>query len=73
MKKRLGLALILVLGSFSTFAADDGDPRVWLSDMNRAFTDLSYDGIFSYFSGNDMASLRIVHMVVGGEQRERSI
>ncbi|TDJ36503.1 MAG: hypothetical protein E2O61_07155 [Gammaproteobacteria bacterium] len=71
--KRFGLALILVLGSFGTFAADDGDPRVWLSDMSRAFTDLSYDGIFSYFSGNDMASLRIVHMVVDGEQRERLV
>ncbi len=71
--KRLGLALILLLGSFGAVAADNGDPRTWLSDMNRAFTDLSYDGTFSYFSGNDLASLRIVHMVVDGEQRERLV
>ena len=48
-------------------------PRQWLDDMNRAFSELSYDGIFSYFSGQDLASLRVVHMVVDGEQRERLV
>lgn len=48
-------------------------PRQWLDDMNRAFTELSYDGLFSYFSGQDLASLRVVHMVVDGEQRERLV
>ena len=62
--KLVGLALALLFAASGTSAADNGDPRVWLSDMNRAFTDLSYDGIFSYFSGEDLASLRIVHMVV---------
>lgn len=47
--------------------------RQWLDDMGRAFSDLSYDGIFSYFNGQDMASLRVVHMVVDGEQRERLV
>lgn len=54
-------------------AADGDSPRAWLDDMNRAFSELSYDGIFSYFSGQDLASLRIVHMVVDGEQRERLV
>ncbi|MCZ6617323.1 MAG: MucB/RseB C-terminal domain-containing protein [Gammaproteobacteria bacterium] len=71
--KLVGLALALLFAASSTSAADNGDPRIWLSDMNRAFTDLSYDGIFSYFSGEDLASLRIVHMVVDGEQRERLV
>lgn len=48
-------------------------PRTWLDDMNRAFSELSYDGIFSYFSGQDLASLRVVHMVVDGQQRERLV
>lgn len=48
-------------------------PREWLDDMNRAFSELSYDGVFSYFSGQDLASLRVVHMVVDGEQRERLV
>ena len=45
----------------------------WLQDMDRAFTDLNYDGVFSYFSGQDVAALRIVHMVVDGEPRERLV
>jgi sigma-E factor negative regulatory protein RseB len=48
-------------------------PRQWLDDMNLAFSELSYDGIFSYFSGQDLASLRVVHMVVDGQQRERLV
>jgi sigma-E factor negative regulatory protein RseB len=61
-----GLAL---LGS----AAAEEDPRRWLDDMSRAFSELSYDGIFSYYSGSDLATLRVVHMVIGGEQRERLV
>ena len=57
---------------FAVFA-DDDDPRRWLDDMNRAFSDLSYDGIFSYYSGQELATLRIVHMVIDGEQRERLV
>ena len=55
--------------------AEEGeyDPRTLLAGMNDAFNTLSYDGIFSYFSGSELASLRIVHMVVDGEQHERLI
>jgi sigma-E factor negative regulatory protein RseB len=51
----------------------DEQARQWLDDMNRAFSELSYDGIFSYFNGQDLATLRVVHMVVDGEQRERLV
>ena len=44
-----------------------------LAQMDRAFTELSYDGIFSYFSGDDLASLRVVHKIVDGTQRERLV
>lgn len=47
--------------------------RQWLTDMNAAFSELSYDGVFSFYSGSDLATLRIVHMVVEGEQRERLV
>ena len=50
-----------------------GAPPTWLADMNRAFMDLNYDGVFTYFTGQDVATLRIVHMVVDGEQRERLV
>lgn len=62
---------VLLLWSRAGVAEDD--PRDWLDDMNRAFSELAYDGIFSYFSGHDLASLRLVHMVVDGQQRERLI
>jgi len=71
----LGAAAAAVLAASAATAADaDADtPREWLDDMNRAFGQLSYDGVFSYFSGRDLASLRVVHMVVDGTQRERLV
>jgi sigma-E factor negative regulatory protein RseB len=67
---RLGYILIFWLAAGNARAQVE-DPHAWLTDMNRAFSELSYDGVFSYFSGSDLASLRIVHMVIDGEQRER--
>lgn len=67
----LGVSCLLALSASSACA--DESPRQWLDDMNQAFRELSYDGIFSYFSGQDLASLRVVHMVVGGQQRERLV
>lgn len=49
------------------------DPRALLADMNRAFNEVDYDGVFSYFNGSELASLRIVHMVIDGEPHERLI
>lgn len=49
------------------------DPANWLGEMDRAFADLDYDGVFSYYTGTDLATLRIVHKVVGGERRERLV
>lgn len=45
----------------------------WLNEMNRAFAELNYDGVFSYFTGRDLATLRIVHVVADGERRERLV
>jgi sigma-E factor negative regulatory protein RseB len=68
---RLLIALLTAL--FAPFASADEDPQQWLEDMNRAFLELSYDGIVSHYSGQELATLRIVHMVVDGEQRERLV
>lgn len=65
-------AACLTIASVQPVRAEEA-PRAWLDDMNRAFSELSYDGIFSYFSGEDLASLRVVHMVIDGEQRERMV
>lgn len=54
-------------------AAADRTAEQWLDFMNHAFMDASYDGIFSYFSGNDLSTLRVIHTVTNGVQRERLI
>ena len=52
-------------------AAKNGQQLLAL--MNAAFTDLAYDGEFNYFSGDELASLRVVHKVVDGVARERLV
>ena len=44
-----------------------------LQDMDSAFTNHSYDGVFSYYTGGELASLRVVHKQVDGVQRERLV
>jgi sigma-E factor negative regulatory protein RseB len=66
------LAVLVALAPLQV-AAGEPDARVWLDDMNQAFSDLSYDGVFSFYSGSDLAALRVVHMVIDGEQRERLV
>ena len=59
----------LILACTATVGATE--PRVWLDEMNRALSQLDYDGVFSYYTGGDLATLRVVHMVIDGERRER--
>lgn len=49
------------------------DPYAWLMQMHRAFSELDYDGVFSFYGGDDLASLRVVHMELDGVQRERLV
>ena len=41
--------------------------------MNRAFRTLDYDGVFSYQSGTDLTTLRVVHVVIDGIEHERLV
>jgi sigma-E factor negative regulatory protein RseB len=54
-------------------AAADRTAEQWLDLMNHAFMETSYDGIFSYYSANDLSTLRVIHTVTNGVQRERLI
>jgi sigma-E factor negative regulatory protein RseB len=71
--RRVALVMAAVVALLARPVIADSDARQWLDDMSRAFSELSYDGHFSYFSGQDLASLRIIHMVVDGVQRERLV
>ena len=63
----------LILPTSTVQAADAQSTNVLLQRMNDAFVNLSYDGLFSYFNGGELASLRVVHKVVDGVQRERLV
>jgi len=56
--------------------AQDGEAQEMsdmLKRMNDAFATQSYDGVFSYYTGGDLASLRVVHKVIDGVRRERLV
>jgi sigma-E factor negative regulatory protein RseB len=53
--------------------AAQANPQQWLQRMDQAFERYNYDGSFTYFTGADLASLRVVHMVIDGVQRERLV
>ena len=52
---------------------DGLSPSQWLWRMNEAFTQKNYDGVFSYYNGTDLSSLRVIHAVIDGVQRERLV
>ncbi|MEM6707650.1 MAG: MucB/RseB C-terminal domain-containing protein [Pseudomonadota bacterium] len=71
----LTCAATLLLSAASVRAVADAAETAarWLGEMESAFSDLNYDGIFSYLTGSDLATLRVVHMVIDGRQRERLV
>jgi sigma-E factor negative regulatory protein RseB len=75
MLKQSLIALLFWCWTAQAFAAaiPDRTPDQWLAHMNRAFAELNYDGVFSYFNGTDLATLRIVHLVRDGIEHERLV
>ena len=66
------------LFSATARAADSGaaveqSPAAWLDRMNVAFAELDYDGVFSYWSSGNMASLRVVHVAKNDMEHERLV
>jgi len=48
-------------------------PAQWLGRMNSAFAELDYDGVFSFWSSGNMATLRVVHMSKDNIEHERLV
>ncbi|NKB97488.1 MAG: hypothetical protein GKR90_03165 [Pseudomonadales bacterium] len=72
MIKRLPIAL-LVLSAWIPVAGTAATGSDLLMKMNAAFSEEDYDGIFTYDAGSGLTSIRVVHKVVDGEQRERLV
>ena len=66
------IALIFVLNALLVGGAERSALE-WLDTMNRAFRTLDYDGVFSYQSGTDLTTLRVVHVVIDGIEHERLV
>ena len=71
----LGAAFACSLAGPMVTEASDGasTPTQWLDRMNRAFNERNYDGVFSYYSGADLSTIRVVHVVEDGVQKERLV
>lgn len=71
------LVLVVNLTLAGAVVADDGGKQrteaQWLEVMNRAFTELDYRGVFSFYDGDDLTTMQIVHAVREGVQRERLV
>lgn len=67
------LALSMAAAEVSAAAVAGRTTDEWLEFMNRAFVERNYDGVFSYFDGADLSTLRVVHSIIDGVQRERLI
>ena len=49
------------------------ETRAWLVRMSEAFSSQNYDGVFVYSHGSSMETLRIIHHVEDGVERERIV
>ncbi|MBV1906880.1 MAG: MucB/RseB C-terminal domain-containing protein [Pseudomonadales bacterium] len=73
---RICLALVFIGSAFSIGAEaifDSKTPSQWLWKMNEAFSQQNYDGVFSYYNGTDLSTMRVVHAIIDGVQRERLV
>ena len=67
-------ALVLCVCTTTPIAmAEPASGEQLLERMHAAFAELDYDGVFTYFTGNDLSTLRVVHKRVDGVQKERLV
>ncbi|TDJ43136.1 MAG: nucleoside transporter [Gammaproteobacteria bacterium] len=73
--RALPMVLAIALGSATAYAEEfrGRTPGEWLDGMNVAFAELDYDGVFSYYTGIELSTLRVTHVVQDGVQRERLV
>lgn len=65
--------LILSLSSSAEALLAEEETDAWFERISNAFSQHNYDGVFVYSHGNSMESLRIVHRLEDGKERERIV
>lgn len=71
LKLQLGSVLLGLLILAGPVVAEES--RAWLVRMSEAFVTQNYDGVFIYSHGSSMETLRIIHQVKEGVERERIV
>ncbi|QJR15309.1 MucB/RseB C-terminal domain-containing protein [Usitatibacter palustris] len=72
MKPRHLLITLAVAGSLPAIAADPNtDPLAWLQRAATAAKSSTYSGTFVHTSGERTQTMRVTHVVVGGDEHER--
>lgn len=66
-------ALMFTGLAFAQATHNESQALEWFGRMSNAFSKLNYDGVFVYTHGDSMDTLRIVHRVDKGIERERII
>ena len=66
------LSLVMLLAATPLAGAADSAID-WLMRVNQAARQMDYDGVFVYWRGQQLETLRIVHKVDGQQRRERLI
>ena len=69
---RLGLTSLLLL-SFATTASAADNAIQWLERMSQAVHNLNYVGTFVYMQEGQLESMRLVHAMDSGGERERLV
>jgi sigma-E factor negative regulatory protein RseB len=64
-------SLVFACQALFTSAAWAGEAEQLLERMSRSFHEQTYDGVIAYTQGNNMGSVRVVHIVQDGKESER--
>ncbi len=71
--RRLLIQILMLLPMASAVAESRNEAYRWLEKMHNAVQQLNYEGTFVYLHNQHMESMRIIHTVVDGVERERLI
>ncbi len=64
---------LLYAGAASAEKPVETGARAWLEKMSNAVHNYNYDGVFIYLHGSQMQTVRIIHSVEKGGERERMV
>lgn len=73
LARQFSLLVALSLGASSVFSDQQLEDNAWhwLERLSKSFSQLNYQGVFTFQRGSTLESLRLSHAVMAGEEFER--